>query len=78
MDSSKRLELIKEFADEIVSENELKKLFKSGKKIVAYDGFEPSGLAPIHFGLLRPQFTNDDNDKSAFCINLIDMRMMEE
>jgi len=20
---------------------------------VAYDGFEPSGLAPIHFGLLR-------------------------
>jgi len=49
----KKFELIKDFSEEIVSEDELKELFKSGKKIIAYDGFEPSGVAPIHFGLLR-------------------------
>ena len=48
-----KIELIKDFAEEIVNEDELKRLFSSGKKIVAYDGFEPSGVAPIHFGLLR-------------------------
>jgi len=48
-----KMELIKEFAEEIVNDDELRELFKSGKKIVAYDGFEPSGIAPIHFGLLR-------------------------
>jgi len=53
MDVNKKLELVKEFAEEIVSENELRELFKKGGKITAYDGFEPSGVAPIHFGLLR-------------------------
>jgi len=48
-----KIELVKDFAEEIVNEDELKKLFSSGKKIIAYDGFEPSGVAPIHFGLLR-------------------------
>lgn len=53
MDIEERIELIKSFAEEIINEDELRELFKSGKKIVAYDGFEPSGVAPIHFGLLR-------------------------
>ncbi|MFH1325599.1 MAG: tyrosine--tRNA ligase [archaeon] len=53
MDDEKKLGLIRDFAEEIVNEGELRKLFKSGKEIVAYDGFEPSGIAPIHFGLLR-------------------------
>jgi tyrosyl-tRNA synthetase len=53
MRESDRIELIKEFAQEIVTEEELRKLFESSKELVAYDGFEPSGLAPIHFGLLR-------------------------
>lgn len=48
-----KIDLIKNFAEEIVTENELKKAFRGGKKLVAYDGFEPSGVAPIHFGLLR-------------------------
>ena len=48
-----KIELIKDFAEEIINEEELKKMFKSRKKIIAYDGFEPSGVAPIHFGLLR-------------------------
>lgn len=53
MDSAKKVELIKEFAEEIVTEKELRELFETNKKLSAYDGFEPSGLAPIHFGLLR-------------------------
>lgn len=53
MDISKKIELIKDFAEEIVTEEELKKLFETNSRPVAYDGFEPSGIAPIHFGLLR-------------------------
>ncbi len=53
MDIDEKMNLMKEFAKEIVNEEELKELFKSGKLITAYDGFEPSGVAPIHFGLLR-------------------------
>src|SRR3989338_5477701 len=46
-----RMGLIKSVADgvEIIGEEELK------KKIIAYDGFEPSGLAHIPFGLLRAE-----------------------
>jgi tyrosyl-tRNA synthetase len=53
----KRLELIKSVANggEIVGEEELIEMLKSGKKLVAYDGFEPSGLAHIPFGLLRAE-----------------------
>lgn len=52
-----RLELIKQVADggEIIGEDELLTMLKSGKEIVAYDGFEPSGLAHIPFGLLRAE-----------------------
>ncbi len=53
MDVEKRVELVKDFAEEIVTENELRELFDTQSKPVAYDGFEPSGVAPIHFGLLR-------------------------
>ncbi len=48
-----KIELIKSFAEEIISEDELKELFKSKKKIIAYDGFEPSGQIHIAQGLLR-------------------------
>jgi len=52
-----RMELIKSVADggEIIGEEELKEILKSGKPLVAYDGFEPSGLAHIPFGLLRAE-----------------------
>ena len=52
-----RLALIKSVADggEIIGEEELRALLESGKTIVAYDGFEPSGLAHIPFGLLRAE-----------------------
>src|SRR3989344_6291830 len=52
-----RLELIKQVADggEIIGEEELLEMLKSGKQIVAYDGFEPSGIAHVPFGLLRAE-----------------------
>jgi len=49
----RKVEIIKEFADEIVTERELLDLFEKKEHPIAYDGFEPSGIAPIHFGLLR-------------------------
>lgn len=52
-----RLALIKSVGEggEIIGEDELRKMLVSGKKLVAYDGFEPSGLAHIPFGLLRAE-----------------------
>src|SRR3989344_1159827 len=59
MDVTTKIELIKSFAEEIVTEDELKHLFETNDHPIAYDGFEPSGIAPIHFGLLRA--TNPKN-----------------
>src|SRR3989338_6513743 len=53
MDTQTKIDLIKSFSQEIVTEEELKNLFETNNKPIAYDGFEPSGIAPIHFGLLR-------------------------
>ena len=53
MDTLRKIDLIKEFAEEIVTEEELKEVFETNSRPIAYDGFEPSGVAPIHFGLLR-------------------------
>jgi tyrosyl-tRNA synthetase len=48
-----RLKLIKEVGEEIVTEDDLKKLLKKKKHPVAYDGFEPSGRMHIAQGILR-------------------------
>lgn len=48
-----KINIIKSFAEEIINEDELRDLLNSGKKIVAYDGFEPSGQIHIAQGLLR-------------------------
>jgi len=53
MDIKKRFELIKEVGEEIISEEELMNLLKTKKKIIAYDGFEPSGRIHIAQGLQR-------------------------
>ncbi len=57
MDVEERFELIRSVGEggEIIGEDELKEMLASGKKLVAYDGFEPSGLAHIPFGLLRAE-----------------------
>ncbi len=53
MNLDQRLNLVKEVGEEIITEEELKKLFESGEKLTAYDGFEPSGQIHIAQGILR-------------------------
>ena len=53
MDIETKLAAVRGFAQEIVTEDELRHVFETNDHPVAYDGFEPSGIAPIHFGLLR-------------------------
>jgi tyrosyl-tRNA synthetase len=48
-----RLYLIKSVGEEIIGEEELVELLKEHRKLVAYDGFEPSGRIHIAQGLLR-------------------------
>ncbi len=52
-----RIELIKSVGEggEIIDETELRNLLEKNVRPVAYDGFEPSGLAHIPFGLLRAE-----------------------
>ena len=48
-----RLKLIKQVGEEIVQEDELKKLLESGEQLTTYDGFEPSGQMHIAQGIVR-------------------------
>lgn len=53
MNVEERFKLIKNVGEEIITEEELKELLKTKKHPAAYDGFEPSGLAHIAFGVYR-------------------------
>jgi len=57
MDAEEKIALIKSVGEggEIITEEELRKLLETNDKPIAYDGFEPSGLAHIPFGLLRAE-----------------------
>ena len=48
-----KLKLVKEVGEEIINEDELKKLFETITMPVCYDGFEPSGRMHIAQGILR-------------------------
>jgi len=48
-----RINLIKEVGEEIIQEEELKKLLESGEELIAYDGFEPSGQIHIAQGIVK-------------------------
>ncbi|MEM1553995.1 MAG: tyrosine--tRNA ligase [Thermoproteota archaeon] len=54
MDIEERLELIKSVGEEIITLEELRTLLETKEHPVAYDGFEPSGLSNIAFGVFRP------------------------
>ena len=58
MDIESRMELIREVGEEIVTEEELKKLLETKRKPIAYDGFEPSGRIHIAQGVVRALNTN--------------------
>ncbi|MDP6293894.1 MAG: tyrosine--tRNA ligase [Candidatus Woesearchaeota archaeon] len=53
MQLEKRLQLIREVGEEILTEDELKKLLEEKAHPVAYDGFEPSGNMHIAQAVLR-------------------------
>jgi len=53
MDVSERLDIIKKVGEEIVTEEDLRRILTEKKKFVAYDGFEPSGHLHIAQGILR-------------------------
>ena len=53
MNIQDRMDLIKQVGEEIIQEEELKKLLESGEELIAYDGFEPSGQIHIAQGILR-------------------------
>jgi tyrosyl-tRNA synthetase len=52
MDVETKVDTFKSFAQEIVTVDELRQLFETNDHPLAYNGFEPSGLAAIHFGIL--------------------------
>ena len=54
MDLDERLGHIRSVGEEIITERELRTLLETKEHPVAYDGFEPSGLAHLPFGILRP------------------------
>lgn len=59
MDLESRLELIRGVGEEIITEGELRSLLETNSHPTAYDGFEPSGLAHLPFGVLRPILLDD-------------------
>ncbi|HII38814.1 TPA: tyrosine--tRNA ligase [Candidatus Micrarchaeota archaeon] len=54
MDSETCFDLIKGIAQEVVTEAELRELLETNAHPLAYDGFEPSGLAHLPVGVYRP------------------------
>ena len=53
MDIETKMDVVKGFAQEIITEQELRTLFETNNHPVAYDGFEPSGMVPLHTGIYR-------------------------
>ena len=53
MDVEERFELIKQVGEEIITEEDLLNLLETKDRIVAYDGFEPSGHLHIAQGIMR-------------------------
>ena len=59
MDLEARYQLIRNVGEEIITEGELRTLLETKDHPTAYDGFEPSGLANLAFGVLRPILIED-------------------
>ncbi len=54
MDIEEKVQLVRSCSAEIVTETELRELFEVNSRPVAYDGFEPSGLAHLPVAVYRP------------------------
>jgi len=53
VDIETKISLIKEIGEEIITEKELRELLQTKEHPIAYDGFEPSGMAHLPFGIYR-------------------------
>lgn len=53
INTATKLSLIQQVGEEITTVNELEELLTSDEKLIAYDGFEPSGQIHIAQGILR-------------------------
>ena len=53
MEIDKKIELINQVGEEIINEEDLRKLLENVENPIAYDGFEPSGQIHIAQGLLK-------------------------
>jgi len=54
MDIETKMRIIEDVSEEIITRKELRELLESKDHPIAYDGFEPSGLAHLPFGIFRP------------------------
>ncbi len=59
MDIETRFHLVKSVGEEIITDQELRELLQTKDHPIAYDGFEPSGLAHLPFGIFRPLLLKD-------------------
>jgi len=70
MDIEERINLIKRNTEEIVSEEELRKLLKEKKQPVVYHGFEPSGEG-LHIGTMIGVNKHIDFQKAGLKLKLL-------
>ena len=59
MDTEKRFELIRGIGEECITDEELRNLIETKTHPIAYDGFEPSGIAHLPVGIYRPLLIKD-------------------
>lgn len=54
MNVEEKIRIFESIGEEIITKHELQALLETKDNPVAYDGFEPSGLAHLPFGIFRP------------------------
>jgi tyrosyl-tRNA synthetase len=59
MELDERIKLIASVGEEVVTMPELRELLENKSNPIAYDGFEPSGLAHLPFGVFRALLLKD-------------------
>ncbi len=59
MDIETKMKIMEGVGEEIITREELRELFETKQHLVAYDGFEPSGMAHLPFGVFRPLLIKD-------------------
>lgn len=69
MDIEKRFQLIKRNTEEIITEDELRKLLKEKKAPVVYCGYEPSG--PLHLGHFVTITKLQDLEEAGFKVKVL-------